>query len=120
MTSARPLSVPDAPHLLLLDVEPVGAVQEDGLSTQSSLYTGRVFKHNKSEIGNFVTSSAGCLSAVPLVDPDLQNSTKLGEEIAEVLLCTAMRNIPHKQPLIVATLGCASLVTSCPLHLVSC
>ena len=50
-----------------------------------------------------VTSSAGCLSALLLVDSDLQHSAKLGEEVTEVLLCAAMRHITHKQLLTVAT-----------------
>ena len=79
------------------------AVKEDGLGTQSSLHTGRVLKHDESKVGNW-QSVTSYVSALPLVDPRLQHSTKLGEEIGQILLCTAMRQVPHKQPLIVATL----------------
>lgn len=150
----RPLSVPGAPHLLLLHVEPVVAVQEDGLGAQSPLYTRSVFKHNEAKVGNLeagfaVAPSAGALSALLLVDPDLEYSPELGEEVAEILLRTAVRHVTHKQLLTVAILGCvlllaeplwpltslrprlsrssplaaaslAPLVTPCPLHLASC
>lgn len=149
-----PRPVPGAPHLLLLHVEPVVAVQEDGLGAQSSLNTRSVFKHNEAEVGNLesgfsVASSAGRLSALLLVDPDLEDSPELGEEVAEILLCAAVRHVAHKQLLTVTILGgvlllaeplwpltslrprlsrsspltaasLASLVTPCPLHLASC
>ena len=36
------------------NIEPVAAVQQDGLGAQSSLYTGGVLKYNESEVGNLL------------------------------------------------------------------
>ena len=49
-----PGPVPGAPHLLLLNIEPVVAVQQDGLGAQSSLYTGGILKYNESEVGDLL------------------------------------------------------------------
>ena len=105
-----PGPIPGAPHLLLLNIEPVVAVQQDGLGAQSSLHTGGVLKYNESEVGNLessfsVTSSARGVPALLLVDPDLKHSAELREEVAEVILSAAMGHVANKQLLAVATKG---------------
>ena len=60
------------------------------------------FGQNTYESSFSVTSSGRGVTALLLVDPDLQHSAELGEEVAEILLSAAMRHIANKQLLTIA------------------
>ena len=117
-------AVSRGPHLLFLHVQPMIAVQEDGLGIQSLLHTLRLGKHNEAKVGNLsrlkvalevhhvnvgtyktllsIPSSPGRVCpGLLLIDPHIVDFPVLGEEFHELIVSAVVRKVADKQLLTV-------------------